>query len=156
MFHATGRIGRIPKEHLDRLLAFGRPVTFESGSRLFEEGHPARNFWLVEGGSVRLDVHVPGRHAAAVETLGSGELIGWSWLFPPYRWHLGAQAVGTVRALEFDAAAVRAECERDPDFGRAITLACAQVIAARLQASRLRLPDLYGPHASADDDSTRN
>ncbi|WP_020549763.1 hypothetical protein [Embleya scabrispora] len=63
--------------------------------------------------------------------------------------YLGGRAVGTVRAVEFDADAVRAEGERDPDFGRAITLACAQVIAGRLQASRLRLPDLYGPHASA-------
>ncbi|MYS79166.1 cyclic nucleotide-binding domain-containing protein [Streptomyces sp. SID5474] len=132
-------------------MAFGRPVTFESGARLFEEGRPARNFWIVESGSVRLDMHVPGRHAAIVETLGSGELIGWSWLFPPYRWHLGAQAVGTVRAVEFDTGAVRAECERDCDFGRALTLACAQVIAARLQSSRLRLQDLYGPHGSGDD-----
>ncbi|MEU0938551.1 MULTISPECIES: cyclic nucleotide-binding domain-containing protein [unclassified Embleya] len=156
MFHTTGRIGHIPKEHLDRLLAFGRPVTFESGSRLFEEGRPARNFWFVESGSVCLDMHVPGRHAVTVETLGSGELIGWSWLFPPYRWHLGAQAVSTVRALEFDAAAMRAECERDPDFGRAITLACAQVIAGRLRASRLRLLDLYGPQASAEQDPTQN
>ncbi|MET7298513.1 cyclic nucleotide-binding domain-containing protein [Embleya sp. NPDC005575] len=156
MSHSTGRIGRIPKEHLDRLMAFGRPVTFESGTRLFEEGRPARNFWLVEGGSVCLDVHVPGSHAATVETLGAGELIGWSWLFPPYRWHLGAQAIGTVRAVEFDAGAVRAECERDTDFGRAITLVCAQVIAGRLQASRLRLLELYGPLGSAENDSAES
>jgi CRP-like cAMP-binding protein len=149
VFHATGRIGRIPSEHLDRLLAFGHPVTFEAGTRLFEEGRPARTFWLVEGGTVILDLHVPGAHAATVETLGSGELVGWSWLFPPYRRQLGAQAVGTVRALEFDAATIRDTCEHDPDFGQAITLACAQVIAGRLQASRLRLLDLYGPHGSA-------
>jgi CRP-like cAMP-binding protein len=153
MLHAIGRIGGIPKEHLDRLLAFGRPVTFEPGTRLFEEGRPARAFWIVEGGFVCLDVHVPGHHAATVETLGTGELIGWSWLFPPYQWHLGARAVGAVRALEFDAGAVRAECERDPAFGRAITLACAQVIAGRLQRSRLRLLDLYGPHSSAEQGS---
>ncbi|MFF7250135.1 Crp/Fnr family transcriptional regulator [Embleya sp. NPDC008237] len=124
----------------------------EPGTRLFEEERPARTFWLVEGGAVRLDMHVPGGHAATVETLGPGELVGWSRLFPPYRWHLSGRAVGTVRAVEFDAGAVRAECERDPDFGRAITLACAQVIAGRLQASRLRLLDLYGPHRSANDD----
>ncbi|MFE5332811.1 Crp/Fnr family transcriptional regulator [Embleya sp. NPDC056575] len=152
MFHVSGRIGLIPKQHLDRLLAFGRPVTFEPGTRLFEENRPARDFWLVEGGSVCLDMHVPGGPAATVETLGPGELVGWSWLFPPYRWHLGGRAVGTVRAVEFDAGAVRAECERDPDFGRAITLACAQVIAGRLQASRLRLLDLYGPQHSTNND----
>ncbi|GCD95839.1 Crp/Fnr family transcriptional regulator [Embleya hyalina] len=152
MFHVSGRIGLIPKQHLDRLLAFGRPVTFEPGTRLFEEDRPARSFWLVEGGSVCLDVHVPGGHPATVETLGPGELVGWSWLFPPYRWHLGGRAVGPVRAVEFDAGAVRAECERDPDFGRAINLVCAQVIADRLQASRLRLLDLYGPHHAANDD----
>ncbi|WP_439681277.1 Crp/Fnr family transcriptional regulator [Embleya sp. MST-111070] len=155
MFHVSGRIGRIPKEHLDRLMAFGRPVTFEPGARMFEEDRPARSFWLVEGGSVCLDVHVPGGHPATVETLGSGELVGWSRLFPPYRWHLGGRAVGAVRAVEFDAGAVRAECERDPDSGRAITLACAQVIAGRLQASRLRLLDLYGPRRSANDDSAK-
>ncbi|MGC0418135.1 Crp/Fnr family transcriptional regulator [Embleya sp. AB8] len=150
MFHATGRIGRIPEEHLNRLLAFGHPVTFASGTRLFEEGGAACEFWLVEAGAVALDLHVPGRHAATVETLGAGELVGWSWLFPPFRWQLGAQAVGAVRALEFDAEAVRAAGERDPAFGRAITLACAQVIAGRLQSSRRRLLELYGPHGFAE------
>jgi CRP-like cAMP-binding protein len=149
VFHTTGSIGRLSREHLEHLLTFSRPVTFEPGTRLFEEGRPAENFWLVEGGSVRLDMHVPGRRAAAVDILGTGELVGWSWMFPPYRWHLGAEAVGAVRALEFDAEAVRAACANDPEFGCAITLGCAQVIAGRLQASRLRLLDLFGPHGSA-------
>ncbi|MFI6587808.1 hypothetical protein [Embleya sp. NPDC050493] len=81
---------------------------------MFEEDQPARTFRLLEAGAVYLDVHVPGGHAATVEMPGAGELVGWSRLFPPYRWHLGGRAVGAVRAVEFDAGAVRAECERAP------------------------------------------
>lgn len=95
-----------------------------------------------------LDLHVPGRQAAVVDTVGPGELLGWSWLLPPYVWHLGAQAVRTVDAEQYDATVVRALCEADPVFGRAMYRVVAEVVAARLRGSRTRLLDLYGPQGS--------
>jgi len=74
-----------------------------------------------------------------IETIGMGELLGWSWLFSPFRWAFGAVAVGPVEAFEFDAAAVRARCASDPALGHELTQRVAQVLAHRLQATRVRL-----------------
>ncbi|WP_189133263.1 cyclic nucleotide-binding domain-containing protein [Wenjunlia tyrosinilytica] len=149
---ATGPLAGLKDPHLERLMEFSRQVNFPAGSRLFEEGGRADHFWIIRSGSVDLSLHIPGRAAPRVETLGPGELLGWSWLFPPYRWHFGAQALSPVRALEFDAERVRQLCREDPALGHDLVLACAQVIADRLKSARTRLLDLYGPHRSYRDD----
>ncbi|MFB6978224.1 Crp/Fnr family transcriptional regulator [Streptomyces scopuliridis] len=132
----------------ERLRDVVTEVSFPDGTRIFEEGRRADRFWVVHSGQVTLDLHVPGRQAAVVDTLVAGELLGWSWLFPPYVWHLGAQAVRTVEAEQYDAAVVRALCEADPVFGRAMYRTVAEVVAHRLHRSRARLLDLYGPQGS--------
>ncbi|MEU9044637.1 MULTISPECIES: cyclic nucleotide-binding domain-containing protein [unclassified Kitasatospora] len=143
-----GFLGALTPAHRDRLLAFAHEASFPGGTRIFEEGGTADRFWIVRSGLVALDVHVPGRRAAVVETLGQGELLGWSWLFEPYRWHLGAQCRDDVTAYEFDAELVRVVYDEDPAFGLALTHCVAQVIARRLKATRTRLLDLYGPPGS--------
>ncbi|MFI6445695.1 cyclic nucleotide-binding domain-containing protein [Kitasatospora sp. NPDC050543] len=140
-----GFLGALPPGHRDRLAASAREVSIPAGTRIFEEGGLADRFWIIRSGLVVLDVHVPGRRAAVVETLGEGDLLGWSWLFEPYRWQLGARTRGTVLAAEFDAERVRAACEDDPVFGLAVTHGVATVVARRLRATRTRLLDLYGP-----------
>ncbi|MEV6020199.1 MULTISPECIES: cyclic nucleotide-binding domain-containing protein [unclassified Streptomyces] len=134
--------------HRERLMGLAREVSFEAGARLFEEGSRADRFWIVRTGTVALDLHVPGRRPDVIETLGHGELIGWSWHFPPYIWHLGAEAMSPVRTWEFDAEAVRALCDGDPEFGRAVAIWVGKVVAQRLHASRVRLLDLYAPYGS--------
>lgn len=64
-------------------------VSFEAGRRVFCEGQPARGCWLIRAGHVAIDAHVPVRGAVVVQTLGPGDVLGWSWLVPPYRWHFG-------------------------------------------------------------------
>ncbi|MFJ5117193.1 Crp/Fnr family transcriptional regulator [Kitasatospora sp. NPDC088548] len=130
--------------HRDRLLALSYEVSYPAGTRIFEEDGVADRFWIIRSGLVALDVHVPGRREAVVETLGDGDLLGWSWLFEPYRWHLGALTRGIVLASEFDAQRVRDACQEEPAFGLAVTNCVAQVIARRLKATRTRLLDLYG------------
>lgn len=129
-------------------MRLSREVQIPAGTRIFEEGRHADRFWIIRTGSVTLDIHVPGRHAATVETLGAEDLLGWSWLFPPYVWQLGASAFAPVRALEFDAKEARALCEEDPLLGRALYHQVAGIIARRLHAARTRLLDLYGPQGS--------
>lgn len=141
-------INALPPEGRDRLMRLAGQVQFPGGTRIFEEGRPADRFWLIRSGSVTLDLHVPGRRPATVETLGPDELLGWSWLFPPHIWHLGASALAPVRALEFDAREVRALCEADPVLGRELYQQVAGIIARRLHAARTRLLDLYGPQGS--------
>jgi CRP-like cAMP-binding protein len=121
----------------------GRPVAYEPGERIFAEGGPADRFWLIETGSVALDMRVPGRGDQVIETLAASTVLGWSWLLPPYRWQFGAVAREATAALAFDSAAVRRRCADDPAFGYAILCCFLPVITDRLQATRLRVLDLY-------------
>ncbi|MEU9286564.1 cyclic nucleotide-binding domain-containing protein [Streptomyces sp. NPDC048275] len=138
----------LPAEQSERLMGIAREVSFAQGTRLFEEGRHADRFWVIRTGTVVLDIHVPGRRAAVIETLGHNELIGWSWLFGPHTWHLGAEATSTVRAYEFDADVVRAMCQADPALGMAVAQWVGDIVARRLRTARTRLLDLYAPYGS--------
>ncbi|MFJ5775266.1 cyclic nucleotide-binding domain-containing protein [Streptomyces sp. NPDC093094] len=129
----------LPAGHRQRLLSTAREVAFPAGARLFEEGDLADRFWIVRTGTVDLDMKVPGRPAAVIGSLGHNELVGWSWLFGPHVWHLGAEAATPVRAYEFDAPTVRALCEADPWFGRSVAQWVGGALAGRLHATRTRL-----------------
>jgi CRP-like cAMP-binding protein len=87
---------------------------------------------------------LPGRGDVVVETLGPGAVLGWSWLFEPYRWHFGAVAVEETLTVEMDGAGVRRLCEQDPALGYELTRRFMAVVVHRLQANRMRLLDLYG------------
>jgi hypothetical protein len=93
-------------EHVSQLSRVARYIAFPARHRLFEEGGRADRFWLLETGQVALDVHVPGYGLVIIETLGRGEVIGWSWLFPPYQWQLGAVTIQPTQAFELDGPAV--------------------------------------------------
>jgi CRP-like cAMP-binding protein len=127
------------RDHLAVLAGTACDVTFPARHRLFEDGGSASRFWLIQSGHVTLDLQVPGQGRMKIETIGMGELLGWSWLFPPYRWSFGAVAARRVEAFEFDARAVRACGEADPVLGYVLTQRLARVLAKRLQATRVRL-----------------
>ncbi|MFJ5533841.1 Crp/Fnr family transcriptional regulator [Streptomyces sp. NPDC093261] len=150
MTSATTMTAALPAEHRERLMQLARQVSFPEGTRLFEEGRHADRFWIVRTGTVALDLHVPGRRAPVIESLGHGELVGWSWHFTPHVWQLGAEAMTPVRAYEFDAVTVRSMCDADPEFGRAIAVWVGRVLAHRLHAARTRLLDLYAPYGSGE------
>ncbi|WP_406346753.1 cyclic nucleotide-binding domain-containing protein [Streptomyces sp. NBC_00648] len=141
-------LAEMEPEAREALLSHSRHVDFPAGTRIFRERQRADRFWIIEYGMVELDLHVPGRQAAVVDILGYGELLGWSWMVPPYAWHLGATATHPVRALEFDAEAVRELSAEDSAVGRAVSTAVAAVIASRLAAARTRILDLFAPQGS--------
>ncbi|MFD1829467.1 MULTISPECIES: cyclic nucleotide-binding domain-containing protein [Streptomyces] len=144
----TDLFSALPPGGRERLMEFARETSFPAGARISEEGRRTDRFWVIRTGSVTLDMKVPGRRPVVVETLSHGDLLGWSWLFPPYTWHLGAEALSPVRALEFDAARVRELCDDDAVLGRAVALRVAEIVAHRLQNARTRLLDLYAPYGS--------
>lgn len=133
----------------------GTAVMFTVGERLFDEGGSADRFWLIEDGRIALEMQVPGRGDQVVETLASGTVLGWSWLHPPYRWHFRAVARLATTAIEFDAPSVRRRCDADPAFGYAALRLFTPVITERLQATRLRLLDLYAAPSQLREYETR-
>jgi CRP/FNR family transcriptional regulator, cyclic AMP receptor protein len=147
--------GALTDQQRAALAMEGAAVTFTAGDRLFDEGGRADRFWLIEEGCIALDLRVPGRGDQIVETLAAGTVLGWSWLHPPYRWHFGAVARVATDAIEFDAPSVRRRCNADPAFGYAILRSFTPVITERLQATRLRLLDLYATPAELRQRETR-
>jgi CRP/FNR family transcriptional regulator, cyclic AMP receptor protein len=126
-------------DQVERLASAARHVSLPAQSRLFEEGAIAGSFWLIDAGQVALDMLVPGVGRVVIESLGRGDVLGLSWLHPPYQWRYGAVSTQPLQAFEFDAASVRAACEQDPALGYALLIRLSAVAARRLHATRARL-----------------
>ncbi|MFJ8962620.1 cyclic nucleotide-binding domain-containing protein [Lentzea sp. NPDC102401] len=120
-----------------------RIESYEPGTRLFDEGGLADQCWVVLTGCVLVDTDLPVRGRVGVQSIGQGELLGWSWLMPPYRWHFGATVVSPTRAVVVDTAALRRLADEDPALGYQLSLALINALVNRLQATRGRLLDLY-------------
>ncbi len=116
----------------------------EAGKYLFRQGAPADSFYLVRHGSLAIETHAPGRPVITVESVGEGEIIGWSWLVAPYRWTFDARAVTLLRVLSFDATCLRGKMDADPVLGYEVLRRFVPVMGQRLAATRLQLLDLYG------------
>ncbi|MFG2041856.1 cyclic nucleotide-binding domain-containing protein [Dactylosporangium sp. NPDC048998] len=129
-------------QHVERLSRWACRAPFKAGTRIFEENGKAERFWLVRDGHVNLDIRVPGRGDVILETIGPGTVVGWSWLFPPYRWHFGAVTADPVLAIALDGPAVRRLCDADPALGYELTKRFMAVVVERMQATRIRLLDL--------------
>ncbi|QUQ64062.1 Crp/Fnr family transcriptional regulator [Kutzneria sp. CA-103260] len=133
----------LSQTHIAVLSGAAQEVTFAAGDRLFTEGTPARGCWLVQRGCVAIDAGIPGRGPVVVQTVGPGEVVGWSWLVDPPRWHFGAVAVAPTVAIELDTDQLRAFAEHDPTFGYPVAVAMLAMVLDRLQTTRARLLDLY-------------
>jgi CRP/FNR family cyclic AMP-dependent transcriptional regulator len=114
-----------------------------AGAYLFREGEPAERFFLIRNGTVALEVVTPGRGAVVIETLHPGDVVGWSWLFAPYRWQFDGRAVAPTRTIAFDGLCLRTKCDADHELGYELMRRFAAVAVERLQATRLQLLDVY-------------
>ena len=126
-------------EHLAILTGHARETTFETGEVLFLEGEPADRFFLIESGCVGLEAHEPADGTVLVQELGPGEVLGWSWLFPPFTWHFQARVLKPARAIVLSGARLLIAAERDHEFGYQLMKRVAQVVIHRLQATRRQL-----------------
>jgi CRP/FNR family transcriptional regulator, cyclic AMP receptor protein len=133
---------------LDAVEAAAKVVSYPADRLVFAEGRPADRLFGVVSGRVALALHAPGRGTLVVDTVGPGEVLGVSWMFPPHRWAFDARTVEPVTALAVDAASLRIHCDLDPVFGRLVLQRLGLVMQRRMQSARTRLLDLYG-HAGA-------
>lgn len=131
-------------EHLSFIAGCGTNVRFRPGELLFREGDQAGTFYILRQGRVALEVNGPGEGALVLDTLGAGEVVGVSWLFPPYRWQFDARAVEDVRAVALDGVCLREKCDREPSLGYELMKRLSEISARRMQSARLRMLDLYG------------
>jgi CRP/FNR family transcriptional regulator, cyclic AMP receptor protein len=119
---------------------------FQKGAYIFKEGEEANEFYLIRAGKVALEIFAPQRKPIIVSTLDEGEILGWSWLLPPYHWKFHARAVEDTRAIALDGRCLRVKCEQNHDLGYEILKRFAQIAERRLEATRMQLLDVYAAH----------
>jgi len=126
-------------EWYDLLTGCTQLVGYGAGHYLGRTGEPAETFYLIISGHVNVEIDTPNRQPVLIQTLGRGDVVGWSWLTPPHRWRFTAQAVEPVRALEIQGTALRFVCEENPELGYELMKRLVHVIAGRLTATRHQL-----------------
>lgn len=133
--------------YLELIVGCASNIRFDEGDKIFSEGEEANQFYMIREGSVALAIHGPGSGSITIDTLDDGEILGWSWLVPPYYWRFDAKAKDRVRAIALDGACLRDKCEENHDLGYELLKRFSHIIDQRLQATRLQLLDVYGLRA---------
>lgn len=123
-------------KHLRILAECAKKATFGPEETLFREGEPANQFYLIQKGRLVLTAGEPAQSWKIIDTLGPGDVMGWSWMFPPFRWHFTARTVEPVVAIELNAGHLLEAAETDHDFGYELMKRVAQLVIHRLQAAR--------------------
>ncbi len=118
-------------------------IRVEENKFLFREGEEANSFYIIRQGKIAVEAFAAERGSVIIDTLVDGEVLGWSWLIPPYNWHFDARAVELTRAIALDGRCLRAKCEQDHHLAYELLKRFARVMEERLEATRIRLLDLY-------------
>jgi CRP-like cAMP-binding protein len=132
-------LSALEDRYLDLLVGCASNVRFDEGEFILREGEEANQFYLIRQGKVTLEVSVPEHGPIIILTLGEGDVLGWSWLVPPYRWRLAARAIELTRAIALDGKCLRGKSESDHDLGYELWKRFADVIVKRLAATRMQL-----------------
>ena len=135
-------------EHIKLLIGCASNVVFKSGEFIIREGEEADAFYFIRHGRVLIETHVPQKGPIIIRSREAGEILGWSWLVPPYRWHFDARAAELTRAIALDGKCLREKCEQDHDLGYEVMRRFVVIIAQQLEATRLQLLDVYGNTAN--------
>ncbi len=127
-----------------RFAACSQPVGFPADATILRHGGSADRLYALTSGRVAVGLRTPARGLQVIETLQSGDILGWSWLFPPYRWNFDAVALKPVTAIEVGTACIRSVLDTDPAAAAVIYRNVGAAMADRLQSARLRLADIFG------------
>jgi len=134
----------LSSEDLTFVAGCGKNVLFKEGEMIAKPGDPANDFYLIREGQVALVVEIPPHKPFVYQTLNANEILGLSWLIPPYQWTVSVRAVQLTRAIALDGACLRKKCEEDPRLGFKLMKHLAQVLVMRGEAALLHLLDVYG------------
>ncbi|MGD1157299.1 MAG: cyclic nucleotide-binding domain-containing protein [Terriglobia bacterium] len=133
----------LPTRHFELVVGCASNVRFQGGEFIFHEGEEAGKFYLIREGKVALSISSERRGPLNILTLGEGDILGWSWLFPPYRWKFSAKTIEPTRAFAMDGHCLRDKAEQDHDLGYELLRRFARIVETRLETMRLQLVNVY-------------
>ena len=140
----TPMLKDVSKEDLATFTDCGSTVVFEAGEVIFKAGGKADQFFLLEEGRVAVEIQVGEEDPIVIQTLGPGEVLGWSWIFPPYLWQFDGRAMEAVKAIALDARCIRGKLEDNPRLGYWLMKQFSKILMDRLSATRIQVMDIYG------------
>lgn len=132
-------------EFIEFLVHCARERPIEPGQTLFRQGERARHFYLIQNGGILVEIPAITGPTLTIQSLGADQILGWSWLIPPYQWNFQARAEAATALLEFDGDPVLARCEAEPEFGYALLKRFASLMSERLAAARQKIMDQWNP-----------
>ncbi len=133
----------LPSDDVKFISRCGKNVVFKEGARIAEEGDSADEFYVLRTGTVSIETHIPHKGSVRLQTVNAGEILGWSWLLPPYRWNFDVRALETVHAVALNGKCLREKCENDTALGYRLMKKFSAIMIERLRATRLQLLDVY-------------
>ena len=148
LLHDDPFFAGLDDETLLLIAGCGRNVHFDVDAQIFSAGEAADTFWVIRRGQVAVEIDAARGRPLVLETIGAGDLLGVSWILPPFRMDFDARATESTSAVAIDAACLRGKCDDDPELGYELYRRFAGVVRDRLQAARFQLLDLYGSNAS--------
>ncbi len=131
-------------EYLDLIIECAHNVVFQAGEFIVRQGEDANHFYLIRHGKVAIEISSPARQGLIIQTLTDNDVLGWSWLFPPYQWQFDAQATELTRAIALNGLCLRGKCDSDPGLGYELMKRFSSILFETLQVTQLQLLDLYG------------
>ncbi len=131
-------------DHLALITGCAKNIRAEEGEYLFRQGEEANEFFIIRHGRLTIEAYHPTKGPMVIETLSDGDVLGWSWLIPPYKWQFDSRALELTRAISLDGKCLRNKCEADHDFGYEILKRFSHNMTNMLQVARVQLLDLYG------------
>lgn len=133
----------IKPNHLAVIAERASSIHFKKGKYIFKEGESANAFYVIMDGKVVLESYVPGKGAIQILTINSGDVLGWSWLYPPYKWHFDAKALEETHCITLDGKHLRQKCDENVELGYELMKRFTQIIIGRLHSARLQLLNAY-------------
>ena len=131
--------------HLELIAGCGSNVVYQGGDHLCQQGDAADHFFILREGMVSIELEMPHGEVLAIQTVDAGSVLGWSWLFEPYRWSFDVRAVEPVRAIALDGRCLRGKLGDDPVLAADLMKRFCAIMTDRLEATRLQLVDMYSP-----------
>lgn len=134
----------LEQKYLQLMAGCASNVRFDAGTFIYREREDANHFYILRAGKVALEIHDGACETITIETLGTGDVLGWAWLVPPYRWHADAHVLEKTRAIALDGKCLRDKCRDDHHLGYELMIRIVPLISHQLQATQLQLMDVYG------------
>ncbi len=130
-------------EYIKLITGCASNVVYKPDQFIFRENEEANAFYIVRQGRVIVEIYSPDHGPIGIQSCGYGDVLGWSWLVPPFKWRFDARATEQTRLIALDGKCLREKCEKDPDLGYQMMKIFTEIMTDRLEATRLQLLDVY-------------